>query len=172
MILHADVVSDSGGGDKAAASAIFRGENRPETDAAGRFTIDHVANGRGHVALWPHSITHPLASKEYTAAAGQRIDVDTMMVVPPLDGASGTLGIEATLSGNTLEVTTVIARSPAAQAGIVAGDEITAIQGHTIAELTPTVAEQLVASGAIGAGQTVAFTLARGTTVNVTAAKW
>ena len=170
--LHADVLSDSGGGDKTAASSIFSGDNRPESDAAGRFTIDHVANGRGHVALWPHSITHPLASKEYTATPGQRIDVGTVMVVPPLVGDAGTLGMEAKLSGDALEVTTVTAGGPAAQAGIVSGDKITAIQGNTIAELTPTVAQQLVASGAIGAGQTIALTLARGTTVSVNAAKW
>lgn len=169
--LHAQTFSESGADDRAEASAVFDGEKRHETDANGRFTIPRVANGPGHVSLWDPPFTHPIADKPYAVTGGARIDIGTMMVVPPRAGEPGTFGMSAKPSGGALEVATVTADGPASRAGIVSGDKITAIQGHTIGELTPEVAQQLLTSGNIGAGQTLAITLARGTTVRVIAAK-
>ena len=103
--------------------------------------------------------------------SGERIDIGTLLVPPLRSNDPGTFGIDVKLSGDALEVTTAAPASPASVAGIVIGDKITAIQGHTIAELTPDVAHTLVSSGSISVGQTLAVTLASGKTVNVTAAK-
>jgi hypothetical protein len=167
----AQAYSNSGADYKAAASAMFGGDRKFESDANGRFTIARVANGPGHVSLWDSQIIRPIAHKPYRVTAGERVDIGTMWVVPPRAGDPGTLGLDVKLSGDALEVTTVAPGGPASRADIVPGDKITAIQGHTITELTPKVAQLLLATGSIGAGQTLAVRLARGTTVSVTAAK-
>lgn len=169
--LPAQAYSYSGADDQMAASAFYDGDKRPKSEANGRFTIDHVANGPGHISLWDPPVTHPIGHKAYTVTAGARIDIGTVLVIPPLTGDPGTLGMDVHLSGDAFEVTTVSADGPAAHARIVVGDKITAIQGHTIAELTSDMVRRLLAPGSIGAGQTLELTLARGTTVSVTVAK-
>lgn len=57
-------------------------------------------------------------------------------------------------------VTIVSADGPAAHAGIVVGDKITAIQGHMIAELTSDIVRGLLVPGAIGAGDAQAHACA------------
>jgi hypothetical protein len=145
----------------------------PVTDATGRFTVNRVAPGNGSVMLFPKSsITTPAATVSYQAVAGQNTDLGTIKIAPPRTGDPGTLGMATELEDADLSVTMVQAGGPAASAGIVVGDKITAIQGTPVTTLTPKVAQQLISSGAIAAGQTMSLALARGTTVSVTAAKW
>jgi hypothetical protein len=170
--LPAQAYSYTGADDQVAAFAFFEGAKRPESAANGSFTIDHVANGSGHISLWDAPVTHPIGHKAYTVAAGARIDIGTVFVIPSQTGDPGTLGMDVKPSGNdAFEVTAVSADGPAAHAHLVVGDKITAIQGHTIAELTSDMVRRLVAPGTISAGQTLKLTLARGTTVTVTVSK-
>jgi hypothetical protein len=169
--LPAQSYSYSGADDQVSAFAFYEGAKRPKTDANGRFTIDHVANGPGHVSLWDQRVRRPVGNRAYTVTPGARIDIGTVLVIPPRVGDRGTLGMDVKPSGAAFEVTAVSADGPAAQAGIVVGDKITAIQGHTIAEITSDMVRRLLAPGAIGAGQTLKLKLARGTTVSVTVAK-
>ena len=145
----------------------------PVTDASGRFTIDHVSAGSGSVLLIPkQSFGQQLAHTPYTVAAGQHLDLGTIKVTPPRTGDAGTLGLSTEPAGDALSVTAVEPGGPAAQAGIVTGDKITAIDGHAVRDLTAEVADHLVSSGNVSVGQTLALTLARGATIAVTAAKW
>jgi hypothetical protein len=145
----------------------------PVTDAAGRFTIDRVTPGDGAVVLFPQSVvTQELAQRPYTATAGQQLDLGVIQVVPPRTGDAGTLGMATELGDGALVVTLLQPGGPAAQAGIVVGDQVTVIDSHAVAQLTSAIAQKLLASGNVSAGQTLALTLRRGATVSVTAAKW
>ena len=144
----------------------------PKTDATGRFTVPQVAPGQGKVELFAPDAMAALASPPYAAAAGQTVDVGVIKVVPPREGDAGTFGLTVTPDDQGLSVANVVAGGPAAQAGVIVGDHVTAIDGHTIADLTPVVAVQLLSSGSIGIGEQVALTLARGGSVTLTSVKW
>jgi hypothetical protein len=145
----------------------------PVSDAGGRFTIEHVTPGQGTLTLFPKSaVNQQLAEKPYTAEAGAHLDLGAIPILPPRTGEPGTLGMATELGDGALAVAMVQPGGPAAQAGIVVGDRVTAIDGHSVVQLTPATAQQLVASGNVGAGQTLALTLQRGVTVSVTGVKW
>ena len=147
--------------------------NTPTSDATGRFTIDQVSAGTGTLMLMAKTGSmQPLATKQYTAMQGDRVDVGTIKVVPPRNGDPGTLGMATDIEDTDLSVTMVQPGGPAANAGIAVGDKITAIQGTSVTDLTPKVAQQVISSGTIAVGQTVQLTLARGSTISVTAGKW
>ncbi|HTR49268.1 MAG TPA: carboxypeptidase regulatory-like domain-containing protein [Kofleriaceae bacterium] len=163
--------ADHGGSQQQYVSLMFG--NGPMTDPSGHFEIQRVATGTGHVELMAMtSMGKSLATKPYTVTAGQHLDLGTISVVPPRNGDAGTLGMATDVEPTDLAVTTVSAGGPAAAAGIVVGDKIVAIDGHAVTDLTGPVAETIVSSGTLAAGQSVALGLARGTTVTVTAAKW
>ena len=165
-------IETSGKSDQKELAAILTGGG-PTTDATGRFSIDHVGAGSGSIMLMAKvNLTSPLATKPYTVAQGQRLDLGVIKVVPPRNGDPGTLGMATEPGEQGLNVTLVQAGGPAAQAGVVVGDVITSIDGHSIAELTPDVAQKVLSSGLIGVGDRVVLELARGATVTVTAAKW
>ncbi len=147
--------------------------NAPTTDPAGRFEIDKVAAGSGSVSLFGKiDMMKPLATKQFTAADGQQVDLGTIKVIPPRDGDAGTLGMATEIAGDGLAVTLVQPGGPAAQAGIVVGDKIISIDGKSVADLTPDIAQKVLSSGVIGAGWVLVLGLERGATVTVTAAKW
>jgi protocatechuate 3,4-dioxygenase beta subunit len=168
----AALAAEGGHGDALQMESLILG-NGPMTDATGHFQLDRIAPGSGAVIVMATtSLGKPLATKPYTVTAGQRLDLGPIQVVPPRSGDAGTLGMATDAEASDLAVTTVSPGGPAASAGIVAGDKITAIDGHAVGDLTGPVAETIVSSGTLAAGQTVALTLARGATVSVTAAKW
>jgi len=146
----------------------------PVTDASGHFTIGHVAAGSGSVVLMPQvGSFDQLAKRDYTASEGQLVDLGTIKIVPPRNGDAGTFGLVA--AGNKdgkLAVVSISPGGPAEQAGITVGDVITQLDGHAVSEIGNESAAQLLSSGRIAAGQQVALTLERGTTVTLTAAKW
>lgn len=145
----------------------------PKTDASGRFLIERVAEGKGRVMfVAPDNSMSSIESHEYTAKAGQRVDLGTIKIVPPRTGEAGTFGLATEPDGDALKVTSVKDGGPAAAAGIVVGDKITALEGQPVAALTPQLAQKLIASGTVGAGQSVTVTLERGPTVALTAIKW
>jgi hypothetical protein len=161
----------SGDSGKGMAAAFFG--NGPITDPTGKFELDRVAAGSGSVSLYSKvDIMKPLATKPYTVTQGQQLDLGTIKVVAPRDGDAGTLGMATEIQSDGLAVTLVQAGGPAAAAGIVVGDKITAIDGKAIADLTPEIAQKVLSSGIIGVGMQVVLTLERGATVTVTAAKW
>src|SRR5262249_13564599 len=64
----------------------------PVSDAAGRFTVSHVPTGAGELVVMAKAGFEPLATRDYQIAAGQRLDLGTITVVPP---RGGTIGIVA-----------------------------------------------------------------------------
>jgi protocatechuate 3,4-dioxygenase beta subunit/membrane-associated protease RseP (regulator of RpoE activity) len=165
------VAFDSAGADRS-INNLFTGD-LPSSDASGRFSIDRVANGSGElIVLSKSSMAKPLATKPYTVAQGQRVDLGTIKIIPPRTTDPGTLGMATDLEDHDLAVSLVQPGGPAASAGIVAGDKITAIDGTSVVDMTPAIAQQVLSSGTIGAGQSVTLTLARGATVSVTAGKF
>jgi C-terminal processing protease CtpA/Prc len=113
-----------------------------------------------------------LESREYTARAGERVDLGTIKIVPPRSGDAGTFGMATEPDGDTLKVTSVTDGGPAAGAGVQIGDRITALAGQPVKVLTPVIAQKLIASGTVGVGQTVTLTLERGADVTLTSVKW
>ena len=134
----------------------------PTTDANGKFVVDKIPAGKGQVHVAPKDATmNRLATRDYTAVAGQRIDLGTMKIVPPRDGASGTYGFFPMVTGEALMVGDVKEDTPAAKAGLVEGDKIIAIDGRPVAELTADVGKQLLMPGGVPVGTRVALTLER-----------
>ena len=171
----------------------------PKTDATGHFKVDRVPTGKGKVAVMPKDGFMPLGTHDYTVNEGQSVDVGTIEVVPPREGDAGTFGMSTgpTLSGTftvpgegsgsgagsgsssaneALVVQSVKEGGPAQLAGVKEGDRIVTINGQTIAKLGGMiVASQLLASGTVGVGVTVALTLDRGgqpVQATVTSVKW
>jgi hypothetical protein len=145
-----------------------------KTDANGRFVLEKVGAGKGMLMFLAdkQSMTN-MESHAYEAKGGQRVDLGTIKIVPPRIGDAGTLGLSTEPDEPLLEVTSVKEGGPAALAGIREGDKITALEGKPLAALGgPAAAQKLIASGAIGVGQTVSMTLERGATIAVTSIKW
>lgn len=169
--VRAMAASENADSDVIGAAMIGRG---PSTDASGRFVVDKVAPGKGNVALIPKDGGFlQLASREYTAVAGQRVDVGTIKIVPPRTGDAGTLGLGTSVEDGKLLVANVKDGGPAALAGIVLGDHIVSIDGHPVTD--PEVGRQLVASGTVAVGQVVVLGVDRaGTpaTASITAVAW
>lgn len=135
----------------------------PTSDSAGRFTITKVSPGRGSLAVMPKDAGFvELAHRDYEVAAGQRLDLGTIKVVPPRTGDAGTLGLALELGGEVLTVGSVKPGGPAAIAGVQVGDKVTAIGGVPVATLTPKLAQTLVSSGSVTIGQEYKLSLERG----------
>ncbi|HUJ61749.1 MAG TPA: carboxypeptidase regulatory-like domain-containing protein [Kofleriaceae bacterium] len=145
----------------------------PTSDATGRFEVDHVASGAGMLMLFGKNQSfQPIGHQTITTTAGQRLDVGPIKVVPPRTGDAGTFGLSVSVaSDKTLSVDAVAPGGPAALAGVVAGDHITAIDGKATGDLGP-VAASVLSSGQVGVGVTVVLTLARGGSVTLTSVKW
>lgn len=147
----------------------------PKTDSNGRFTIPHVAVGKGKAMVMPTEGFQPLGTRDYTASEGQRIDLGTIEIVPPRTGVAGTFGLSTNLEDGKLLVASVKDGGPAALAGVAVGDRITAINGRDVATLTPPIAALLLTSGNIGVGQPATLSLERGGTpmqVSLVSVKW
>jgi hypothetical protein len=154
-----------------------------KTDANGRFVVEKVGAGKGRLMLLtPDTGMKNIETHEYVAKAGQRVDMGKIKIVPPRIGEAGTYGLAIEMqlvsldagvpANDWLTVTSVKDGGPAAVAGIVAGDKITALDGRSIKELTPITASKLLESGSVSVGQTVKVTLERDATVMLTAIKW
>jgi len=147
----------------------------PTTDATGHFRIERVAVGKGKVAIVPKDAFQPLGTRDYTVAEGQHVDVGTIEVVPPRNGDAGTFGMTTVPDGDKLMIVAVRDGGPAAAAGVQIGDRVVSISGRDVAQLTPLIGSQLLASGSIDVGQTVQLSLDRaGAKVDatVTSVKW
>ena len=163
----------AGGFDGRGMAQVIAG-TAPVTDASGHFTVNHVAEGSGSVMLMPQvGSFDQLAKRDYTATQGQVVDLGTIKIVPPRNGDAGTFGLVATPGKDgKLTVASVSPGGPAEQAGVVANDVITQLDGRPVETIGAEMAAQLLSSGRIAAGDHIALTLERGTTVTLTAAKW
>ncbi|MBA2541928.1 MAG: carboxypeptidase regulatory-like domain-containing protein [Deltaproteobacteria bacterium] len=134
----------------------------PTTDAGGKFVIEGVPAGKGQVHVAPKDATfNHLATRDYTATSGQRVDLGTIKLVPPRTGEPGTLGFFAAVTDDKLMIVDVKDDSPASKAGVVEGDRILAIDGKPVADLGVDVAKQMVSPGSVPTGQPMALTLER-----------
>lgn len=156
---------------------MLRGRS-PKTDASGVFTLDRVPAGTGAVTFMGSELSFGdnLATKPYTIASGQRIDLGTIEVVPPRKGDAGTFGFATNIDDKgRLVVSSVKDGGPAAGAGMKEGDVITALSGMTVESLTPLVAQKLLSSGTVGVGIPVMLTIERGgspVTASLVSVKW
>lgn len=130
----------------------------PTTDATGHFVVDKVAAGSGTLMLnWGGILVmQELATRKYEITAGQTLDLGVIKVVPPRQGAMGTLGFTVA----ELKVANIVANGPAAMAGLQTDDVIVAIAGKTVAELGE-LAPALLNEKNVSAGQAVPLRITR-----------
>ena len=134
----------------------------PKTDARGQFVVRQAPAGTGVLlvsSIWGDA---DLATMKYAVAAGERVDVGTVKSVAALHAPRGELGL-------TLEAWKVVAMDAggaADNAGLRVGDQVVAIEGHSVAELGALAGEAFYA---VSAGQQRTLFLARGITVTLTA---
>ena len=158
---------------------MMRGKT-PKTDASGVFTLPRVPAGTGTVTIMNGEMSFTggdaLATKQYTAVAGQRIDLGTIEVVAPRVGDAGTFGFATTIDeAGKLVVSSVKEGGPAANAGIQEKDQIVALSGIPVATLTPIIAQKILSSGTVGVGIPIQLTLDRAgspITASVVSVKW
>ncbi|MFT3693133.1 MAG: carboxypeptidase regulatory-like domain-containing protein [Kofleriaceae bacterium] len=144
----------------------------PHTDQNGRFTLPKVKVGEGNLALMSDSSGfQPLATKQFTAIAGQKVDIGTIEIAPPRKGDAGTFGFAVAAAKDGLTVTSVKPGGPAANAGIAVGDTITAIDGRSVTTDDELSSLNYLSSGSIGIGVTVQLTI-NTKQVQVTSVKW
>ncbi len=169
----AGIVAISGGFENGRGMADVLAGKAPTTDATGRFRIDHVAAGSGSIMLVPSTGGFDqLAKKDFTASEGQVVDLGAIKVVPPRNGEAGTFGLVTAPKDGKLSVVSVAPGGPAEKAGITTADVITQLDGRDLTQIPPEAAAALLSSGRIATGDTVTLTLERGSTVQLTAAKW
>ena len=144
-----------------------------KTDGSGRFVVERVRAGKGQLMILgrDHAISS-MASHEYTAKEGERTDLGTIKIAPPRTTEAGTFGLATEIDGDALKVTSVDAGKPAAQAGIVVGDRIVAVEGQAVKTVGADLARKLLSSGTVGIGETYRLGLERGPTVTITSVKW
>jgi hypothetical protein len=137
----------------------------PTTDAAGRFEVGKQPAGKTNLLIIDGGLTgfHIVATREVELGPGERKDLGTIKALAPRVGPAGTLGLTAESRSDKLVVLTVAAGGPAATAGVKAGDTITAIDGHAVAELTLDLARDALDTEHVAAGQVVTLSLARAT---------
>jgi hypothetical protein len=176
----------AGGMDNSAGMADIIAGGGPKTDATGRFVVPKVATGSSTVMVMDATGNFkPLATKPFTVADGQRVDVGTIEVVPPRDGDAGTLGMVTEPTGVTdekelakatsLTVDQIKPGGPAGTAGVQVGDTITSIDGRAVTDLGVVQAMNYLSSGTIGVGVVVQLGIERAgakSSVNVTSVKW
>jgi hypothetical protein len=169
----AGIVAIAGGFENGRGMADVLAGKAPTTDATGRFRIDHIAAGSGSVSLMPSTGGFDqLAKKDFTASEGQLVDLGQIKVVPPRNGEAGTFGLVTAPKDGKLSVVSVAPGGPAEKAGITTADVITQLDGRDLSQIPPEAATALLSSGRIAVGDTVMLTLERGSTVQLTAAKW
>ena len=172
-----NVMAGGDGFDQQSMSDIISGKG-PKTDATGRFVIERVAPGKGRMRVVPPNAsfdTGQLAKRDYTAVAGQRVDVGTIKIVPPRMGEAGTLGFSTEVDDGNLKIAVVKPGGPAEQSGITIGDRIVSIDGRLVSDLGIEIARALVASGSMTTGQRVVLGIERGGTpsqIPIVAARW
>jgi membrane-associated protease RseP (regulator of RpoE activity) len=140
------------------------GGGGPTTDATGRFDIGKQTAGTGRLMIFSGGLTgiDVIASKEYKLANGQRLDLGTIKGLPPRVGPAGALGLTTTETAGKLTVEAVVADGPAARAGVKVGDVVVSIDGRAVADLTAEIADDLLETEHVVAGQVVKLGLSRG----------
>ncbi len=156
------IVLASGDGFEGKAFADVLAGKGPTTDANGRFLVERVPAGKGQVHVAPRDATfNHLASRDFNATPGQRIDLGTIKLVLPHANEGGTLGFFAAVTDGNLMVVDVKPDTPAERAGVQDGDKILTIDNRPVSDLGADVAKQLLMPGSLGVGQVVALGLER-----------
>ena len=143
----------------------------PTSDPAGKFTVPRVPVGKGSLIVMPKDGGfQQLAKHEFeVTAAGQRLDVGAIKIVPPRTGEAGTLGMGTEVTSGALTVASVKSGGPAEGAGARVGDKIVSINGIAVADLTAEIGKTLLESGTVGVGQSFQLGVDRaGTAAQIT----
>ncbi len=167
---------EGGGGDDRQALTDLLGGKGPTSDARGAFVVQRVAPGPNTLMVMPATGGfQPLAKQTFDAKPGQKLDLGAIKIVPPRSGDAGTLGIGTDTEGDKLTVADVKEGGPGEAAGVLVGDRIMTINGIDVATLTPPIAQALIGSGNISAGEKFVLGIERAGAVQqvtVVAAKW
>jgi membrane-associated protease RseP (regulator of RpoE activity) len=162
----------TGVADEGEGAASFLTGGGPTTDASGRFEVGKCTAGTGHLVIFDAGMAsfEPLATRDFELAAGQRLDLGDIRVVPKPAGPPGYLGLVLGPDDDALVIASVADGGPARAAGLAAGDRVIAVDGLAVADLGADVARRLVEQTTVG--QVVAFGIERGGTrhdISVTA---
>jgi protocatechuate 3,4-dioxygenase beta subunit len=125
-----------------------------ETDAQGRFSVDGIGPGKGHIAFQigkpMMSSSEELGSHAYVLEAGQQLDLGKVVALAPAEvpkDERGSLGMEARPqhasaskdepegAPRPIEITWLEPGGPAESAGVQVGDRVLAFDGIAEAEL-------------------------------------
>jgi hypothetical protein len=151
---------------------VSAGDAHMQTDAAGRFVLDH-APASGDVWFRPREMTYRgMEIRHYNSKPDERLDLGMIKIAPHRTGVAGTYGFGVEVAGGKLVIRSVLPDGPAEAAGVQVGDEITTIEGHAVGELGVETARRFVMSGNVSVGQTTTIGVARGVSITVTAVKW
>ncbi|MDP3153588.1 MAG: sigma-70 family RNA polymerase sigma factor [Archangium sp.] len=135
-------------------------ESAPKTDATGTFVADPSPAGDLFVGCFGDWREYSKASALITVAKGGRATVNLEAVKLISPDAPGDIGVSFGDTATPL-IRAVKAGSPAARAGVAAGDVVVAVDGLPTAPLDASGVEALIGNHA--PGSRVAMTLLRGT---------
>jgi len=116
----------------------------PTTDATGHFTVDPSPAGEIAVTCMVASMDYSSGSQRLVLPRGGRAEASLELVYRRKDAPVGDLGLSFDESSLTPQVRGVRAGSPAAKAGVVAGDVLTSIDGGGLAKLDSWGVETLI----------------------------
>jgi len=165
-----DVIANSEGNQRGFLEAMTG--KGVKTSADGKFVVERVPAGKGKLTLAGKAGFGAMESHDYVAKEGELVDLGVIKIVPPRTTEAGTFGFALEVKGETLEVTSVTAGSPAEGAGIVIGDKIVTIETIPVKTIGLEIVKKLTSSGTVGVGQTIHLGLEKGSMVTVTSVKW
>jgi protocatechuate 3,4-dioxygenase beta subunit len=147
-------------------------DHSASTDASGKFAMHDVERARLKIdgLVGTDSAKYPWITLSWTvgADASDIVDVGDLEVVPAFDGPARPGMTIANAPDGSVRVTRVAPGGPAAKAGIVVGDELTAIDGVDVVLARASSVEAML-RGPSGLDDTV--TLRRGPTVTIVLAE-
>ncbi len=117
---------DAKGAPIAGAHIALDRASHTSADGSGAFRFDSIAPGAHH--LTGSAEPQLSANQDVQVAQGQQLDLGDVIFLAPT-AAPGTIGISIRGDSRGVFVVTVIAGGPAEQAGLLAGDQITSIDG-------------------------------------------
>ncbi|HUS27900.1 MAG TPA: carboxypeptidase regulatory-like domain-containing protein [Kofleriaceae bacterium] len=140
----------------------------PKSDGGGRIVIDPAPAGPVSVICQPMGFKWSLATTDVTLTAGARATPQLMAVELTQDNPTST-GAQLDWRVTPPRIARVMPNTPAAAAGLLAGDLITAVDGVSVAGLCGSAVSVLISNTA--ANSDVKLTVQRGTATKTVSVK-